>query len=412
MAGSLRKALTTTPEMAQIDPSIILGAKPLQIRDPLESYGNALAIQNAQQTNALRAQQMQQANEDRAYTTGRRNKLNAILGEGLSGEELENTLLRGGFSEEALKFGKDRRENLKTDAERKKTEAETGVKGQELQDKRLQYYRTELDMVNSRPAAIQWMTAQYNDPVLANTVMQMQPLEKTLASIPQDPAQFQEWRNKAAMGMDKYIANQTTVRGQNLTAETARRGQDIHADAMVKAAKATASNKDFERSDKLRDEFQKGSGEFVKVRDAYERIQRSSQAPSAAGDLSLIFNYMKLLDPGSVVREGEFATAQNAAGIPDRIRNAYNRAINGERLNPDQRTDFLSQADRLYDGALTGQQKLEQQYTDFSTSFGVDPKNVITDYRIKKPAPSGNNAVSATSPEAEALLAKYPQKSR
>lgn len=396
--------------MAQLDPSIILGSRPLQIRDPLESYGNALAIQNAQQTNALRQQQMQQALRESEDGQRANNALKNYYAGDRSGESLNllGTISPKAFQLESKRQLDEREKNSQIashETTAAKNKAETSVKGQELQDKRLQYYRTELDMVNSRPAAIQWMTAQYNDPVLANTVMQMQPLEKTLASIPQDPAQFQEWRNKAAMGMDKYIANQTTVRGQNLTAETARRGQDIHADAMVKAAKATASNKDFERSDKLRDEFQKGSGEFVKVRDAYERIQRSSQAPSAAGDLSLIFNYMKLLDPGSVVREGEFATAQNAAGIPDRIRNAYNRAINGERLNPDQRTDFLSQADRLYEGALTGQKKLEQQYTDFSTSFGVDPKNVITDYRIKKPTSAGKSAAPASN--IDALLDKY-----
>jgi hypothetical protein len=36
--------------------------------------------------------------------------------------------------------------------------------------------------------------------------------------------------------------------------------------------------------------------------------------PSAAGDLSLMFSYMKMLDPGSVVRETEQALATNAAG--------------------------------------------------------------------------------------------------
>lgn len=227
MAGNLRKALTTTPDMAQLDPSIILGAKPLQIRDPLESFGNALAIQSAQQNNALRAQQMQQANEDRAYTMGRRKGLNALLSQGLSGEELENRLLRDGYSEEALKFGKDRRENLKTDAERKKAESETSLKQQEGVDKSLQRYRGALDFINTPEDAVRWMQAQYNDPLLANTVMQMRPLEQAVQSIPRDPAQFQKWREQAGMGMDKYIANQTMIRGQNLTAETARRGQNM-----------------------------------------------------------------------------------------------------------------------------------------------------------------------------------------
>jgi hypothetical protein len=66
---------------------------------------------------------------------------------------------------------------------------------------------------------------------------------------------------------------------------------------------------------KLRDDFLKGSKVFVDTKDAYTRIQDSASDPSAAGDLALIFNYMKMLDPGSTVREGEFATAQDSAGV-------------------------------------------------------------------------------------------------
>jgi len=39
-----------------------------------------------------------------------------------------------------------------------------------------------------------------------------------------------------------------------------------------------------------------------------------------------------MLDPGSVVRESEFATAQNAAGVPDQVRNMYNKVLSGTRL--------------------------------------------------------------------------------
>ena len=38
--------------------------------------------------------------------------------------------------------------------------------------------------------------------------------------------------------------------------------------------------------------------------------------PDAAGDMALIFSYMKMLDPNSTVREGEYATAQDAGSIP------------------------------------------------------------------------------------------------
>ena len=84
--------------------------------------------------------------------------------------------------------------------------------------------------------------------------------------------------------------------------------------------------------------------DFNKVRTSYDKVVLAGENPSAAGDISMIFNYMKILDPGSVVREGEFATAQNAAGVPQRVINQYNKIVKGERLSEAQRSDFMNQA--------------------------------------------------------------------
>lgn len=97
-----------------------------------------------------------------------------------------------------------------------------------------------------------------------------------------------------------------------------------------------------EQEDKLRKELEARSKVFNDTRDAFSRIQASGD--TAAGDIALIFNFMKMLDPGSVVREGEFATAQNAAGVPERVRNLFNRAIEGTRLTAAQREQFLKEA--------------------------------------------------------------------
>jgi hypothetical protein len=86
---------------------------------------------------------------------------------------------------------------------------------------------------------------------------------------------------------------------------------------------------------------------YVGITQAYKKVEAAANDPSAAGDLSLIFGFMKILDPASVVRETEFANAQNAAGVPDQIRNQYNKILSGERLNPNQRTDFIRQAREL-----------------------------------------------------------------
>ena len=88
--------------------------------------------------------------------------------------------------------------------------------------------------------------------------------------------------------------------------------------------------------------------EFRTVEDAFARIKAVAEKPSAAGDLALIFNFMKMLDPGSTVRESEFATAQNAAGVPEQIRSQWKRLRNGERLSENQRADFLGQTQALF----------------------------------------------------------------
>jgi hypothetical protein len=117
------------------------------------------------------------------------------------------------------------------------------------------------------------------------------------------------------------------------TGEPVLQGDDKRAVELAKRKAdkiaSEAAKNTFDDAKDLRKEFVSASGEFVKIRDAFKRIQVSAQDPSAAGDLALIFNYMKMLDPGSVVRESEFATAANAAGVPDRVRNTFNRILRG-----------------------------------------------------------------------------------
>jgi hypothetical protein len=80
-----------------------------------------------------------------------------------------------------------------------------------------------------------------------------------------------------------------------------------------------------------------------------------------------------MLDPGSVVREGEFANAQNAAGVPERIANAYNNAMKGERLSPSQRAQFLGEAKKLRDLAQAQMTNKTMEYADIAQQYGYDP---------------------------------------
>ena len=129
----------------------------------------------------------------------------------------------------------------------------------------------------------------------------------------------------------------------------------------------------------LRKEFIGLNKDFYSVRDAYSRIAATAKNPSAAGDLALIFNYMKMLDPNSVVREGEFANAQNSGSVPNKIIGVYNRVLNGERLADAQRKDFLNQAQRLYSTALETYKKTAANYMGLAVQYGGQPSRVVTD---------------------------------
>lgn len=146
----------------------------------------------------------------------------------------------------------------------------------------------------------------------------------------------------------------------------------------------------------IRKEFTKLSEPFVDVRDSYKRVLSSAENPSPAGDIALIFNYMKMLDPQSVVREGEFATAANAGGINERVRNFYNRVVNGERLTADQRQDFLGQAGGLATEQLESQRALEDEFRRISSRQGIDPEDVIVDFTkgFELGRPGGSVSVS------------------
>ncbi|WP_267427365.1 hypothetical protein [Methylobacterium sp. GC_Met_2] len=159
----------------------------------------------------------------------------------------------------------------------------------------------------------------------------------------------------------------------------------------------------FDTETKLRGEFSKQLGTFADVHDGYGRLiaatkqrQENPGSVSPASDISLVFGYMKMLDPGSVVREGEYATAKNAAGVPERVLNAYNKALTGEFLSDTQRKDFLGQASELYGTARKTAEGVAERYRNLATSYGADPSRAV--YLPEMPTPPKLGQQGQTAP--------------
>lgn len=217
-------------------------------------------------------------------------------------------------------------------------------------------------------------------------------------------------RAEGGPSADERSLDRAVTRGLVTPAERDKRLREMALGAGGKGQMTSPADL-FKAENSLRDEHTKQSGTFVKIRDAYGKLQAAARSPSAAGDIALIFGYMRMLDPDSVVREGEFATAQNAASIPDRIRNLYNRAVEGERLNDKQRADMVEQARKVYGEQKRGQDKLDRTYTDLANRYGLNPDNVVQRFELdgdRREAPPAALEYLRRHPEArDQFRAKY-----
>ena len=142
----------------------------------------------------------------------------------------------------------------------------------------------------------------------------------------------------------------------------------------------------FKQETTMRKEFDALTADARSQSSAAARVFSSAQDPSAAGDLAMIFNYMKVLDPGSVVRESEFATAANAAGVPERVRGMWNRAREGTRLSVVQRNDFVDRTQKLMVGVQDLYGQAQERYAGLATSYGFDPQRIAGDLASFDPA--------------------------
>jgi len=130
----------------------------------------------------------------------------------------------------------------------------------------------------------------------------------------------------------------------------------------------------------------------------FDKMKSAASVPSAPGDLALIFSFMKMLDPASAVKNDEFANAQNATGVPEQIRNQWNKLRSGLRLGDEQRNEFMNQARGFYSAQKKAYDSEVKRFQELAKRTGVDPENValaIEDDNVA-PADATEDELNAT----------------
>jgi len=214
----------------------------------------------------------------------------------------------------------------------------------------------------------------------------------------QEKAISEQAKGESRMDLDDARAEKARA-----DAEKAKRAPVIRPrGGAAKAPGAADPTKAVKDATKLRVEYRKAPAivKYDAARADFAKMEQAAKNPSAGGDLALVFSFMKVLDPGSTVREGEFANAQNAAGIPDRIRNEANRVASGERLSPQQRADFLRQAKSFADAYKADADKERAFYRGLAERSGFSPIDVVGEDEAPAPAAAAPAAPSTPAPAA------------
>jgi len=106
------------------------------------------------------------------------------------------------------------------------------------------------------------------------------------------------------------------------------------------------------------------------------KIRAGANDPSAFGDLSLIKSFERTLDPGSSVREGEFAVAASTGSLGQNIQSWYAKITAGERLSPEQRQDIAQTAERLHKAQLIIQAEADKDIISRARSRGISDEDI------------------------------------
>lgn len=242
---------------------------------------------------------------------------------------------------------------------------------------------------NNPQAAAQLIAA--NQDVLRNAGPGFEP-EGLLAVLQKDPQALAKRADMFALtslGLEQYYkvmgdrdGNLTTQRGQDITAagqklsaETARRGQDIqksegaadrasrinaaaiNAQGKIQAAALAAqAGKELGAKDvrQINSDLTNFTKEHTAMFNAAKSLETLEKRDTSASQLAAVFAFMKSLDPTSVVREGEQVQVMRTDGIFGTAQNYISQLNEGKRLNPKQMKDLVDTAKALSDSQAAG----------------------------------------------------------
>lgn len=194
------------------------------------------------------------------------------------------------------------------------------------------------------------------------------------------------WASKGYKNISPAIAEKLYEVDQKTRAEAGKAG-----------TKKTNDQIDLEM--KLADKFTNDPNvkAYYETKRAYDELTSLLNNPSKdpQKDQAIITKFAKLLDPGSVVRESEFATTAGNQGILDRLKSSLAKAEGKALIEESTKENIRKAAADLLAGVGQSYEKTKSRHVTRAKKYGADPTMIVNDDDVVQ-APSFQNSGTAS----------------
>lgn len=215
---------------------------------------------------------------------------------------------------------------------------------------------------------IEWLSTQPNGEAYARMIESGAPASAVLAQYQKDMAGSQV----KGIAVEGRIVNPVT-------------GEVIYEPSGMSG---TLSKEQIGAANTLRDDLRTDLSNYETVRDGYESIMTFYNNPGGVSDYALAVGFAKILDPGSVVREGEVAAVARSGALSSALKEQIINALSGKgALPPDVRQEIAELSTKRYASHAESAEGVLGRYEDMATRSGITMADIYAGSGVLSPQP-------------------------
>jgi hypothetical protein len=148
----------------------------------------------------------------------------------------------------------------------------------------------------------------------------------------------------------------------------------------IKTASGLSQSKTWEMEDALRKEYASApeTKRYIEAEPIFRSMTQSAKIDTGAADLDLVYGIGKIMDPGSVVREGEMVMVNRASPVAEMLQ-GYINSISGQgKLTPETRSRLLQMARTRMGELRASHDEIATTVKSLAKERGIKEDRVIT----------------------------------